>query len=188
MVYNLTKNKHAFGKLIHFGSGVELNYSPEPYPISKRMIARESLKHDNFFNLRIFGVFDHNELETRFIKGNLLNYINKKPMIIHQNRCFDFIFMSDLILIILQYIKLSNNELLKEINCIYSDVYDLIDIAEYINTLNSYKVPIIVEKSGHAKHYTGEYIPFPKDDTFLLGLEYGITETYHELLNKWTSV
>ena len=39
------------------------------------------LNNDNFFNLRIYGIFDHDEWNSRFIKSNILRYINKEKII-----------------------------------------------------------------------------------------------------------
>ena len=87
-------NKNRFGQLISFGSGMELNNPTDPYGLSKRIIW-DIIKNDpKLNNIRIFGVFDENELPTRFIKTNLNNYINKKPLIIHQDKQFDFIYMN----------------------------------------------------------------------------------------------
>lgn len=117
MHYNLLSNSHKFGKLITFGSGAEM-YSPNtPYGLSKKIIADTIRRTDNWYNLRIFGVFDENELDTRFIKANLTRYINKKPMIIHTNKVMDFFYMPDLVALVNHYII--ENSLLKEINCSY---------------------------------------------------------------------
>ena len=80
MFYNLLSNKHCFNNLIHFGSGAELGTPDSPYGISKNIINR-IIKHEpNFHNIRIFAVFDENELNTRFIKSSIKKYINKTPI------------------------------------------------------------------------------------------------------------
>ena len=93
MYYNLLNCKDKFGKLIHFGSGAETNASESPYGLSKKVIAKSILEQDNFYNIKIFGVFDENELDTRFIKGNIKRYINKEPILIHQDKFMDFFYM-----------------------------------------------------------------------------------------------
>ena len=45
------------------------------------MIRQSILEKENFYNLRIFAVFDENEWDTRFIKTNIRHYINKKPIL-----------------------------------------------------------------------------------------------------------
>ena len=92
MYYNLLNCKNKFGKLIHFGSGAETNAPETPYGISKRIIANSISEIDNFYNIKIFALFDENELDTRFIKGNIKRYINKESMIIHQDKYMDFFY------------------------------------------------------------------------------------------------
>ena len=61
MYYNLLSCKNKFTKLIHFGSGAETNTSELPYGLSKRVIAKSMLEQDNFYNIKIFAVFDEND-------------------------------------------------------------------------------------------------------------------------------
>ena len=72
MFYNLLYNNHNFSKFITFGSGAELNMPTNPYGLSKNIINRIIEQEPNFYNIRVYGVFDENELDTRFI--NLSNY------------------------------------------------------------------------------------------------------------------
>ena len=140
MYYNLLRNQKHYNKFINFGSGAELLMKDTPYGLSKHII-RESIKlKPNYYNLRIFGVFDENELNTRFIKANIKRYINKQPIEIYQNKFMDFFYMKDLVSLVKFYIF--NNNLKKEINCTYSETLTLLDIANYINTLSDYKVEI----------------------------------------------
>ena len=149
MYYNLLNCKDKFGKLIHFGSGAETNASESPYGLSKKVIAKSILEQDNFYNIKIFGVFDENELNTRFIKGNIKHYINKEPILIHQDKFMDFFYMKDLISLVDYYIN--NNNLPKQICCSYTDLYKLSEVANIINMLDEYKVDVIIENKGIAQ-------------------------------------
>ena len=140
MFYNLLNNKHCFGKLINFGSGAELGIPNNPYGLSKNIISRIIDNEPRFYNIRIYGVFDENELDTRFIKSNIKRYINKQPIIIHQNKLMDFFYMEDLIKLVKYYVK--NTYLPKHIDCSYSYHYSLTGIADMINKLSDYKVKI----------------------------------------------
>ena len=76
MFYNLYYNKSHFNKFIYFGSGAELENPSDPYGLSKKII-NDLIKYEfGFFNIRIFGVFDENELNTRFIKSSIEKYLN----------------------------------------------------------------------------------------------------------------
>ena len=175
MFYNLLNNKHCFGKLINFGSGAELGIPNNPYGLSKNIISRIIDNESRFYNLRIYGVFDENELDTRFIKNNIKNYINKKPIQINQNKLMDFFYMEDLKKLVKHYIK--ETHLPKHIDCSYSYHYSLDGIANIINNLSNHKVEIKIETPGHSR-YTGEYTPIIID---YIGLEQGIKETYNKI-------
>ena len=175
MYYNLYSNKNKFGKLIHFGSGAEICDNTNPYGFSKEVIRKSILNNNNFYNLRIFGVFDENELDTRFIKGNIKRYLNNEPMIVYQDKVMDFIYMSDLVKIVEYYI---NNNGPKEINCNYDNIISLNDIARIINSLNEYRVNIKIESEKQGKPYVGNFKDLGIE---FIGLEQGIKEIYNKL-------
>ena len=179
MYNNLLINKHNFKKLISFGSGAETFMKDTPYGTSKIKIAESIQNTENFYNLRIFGVFDENELFTSFIKANIIRYIKKEPMIIHANKIMDFIYMEDLISIVEYYIN--NNNLAKDINCCYEEKYTLNTIANMINSLDIHKSPIIIENKTQLEFYCGNSnIPSIK----FIGLKNGIIETFKKLFNQ----
>lgn len=180
MFNNLVASRHSFKKLITFGSGAEMFHDSTPYANSKRDIAKQIENLDGFYNLRIFGVFDENELSTRFIKANILRYINKEPMIVHQNKIMDFIYMQDLISIVKYYI--TNVDLEKDINCCYQEKYTLKTIANMINSLGNHNVPIVVENKTKLEFYCGESSEIPMK---MIGLKTGIDLTFQEILNKF---
>ena len=153
MYYNLFNCKDRFGKLIHFGSGAEITQPESPYGLSKRVIAKSILEQENFYNIRIFAVFDENELDTRFIKGNIKRYINKEPIIIHQDKFMDFFYMKDLVSLVDYYIQSENPP--KEIDCSYSESKTLFDIANMINNLDTHKVHITFNQNEVGEKYCG---------------------------------
>jgi len=175
MYYNLISHKNKFKKFIHFGSGAELFAQNTPYGLSKHVIKESILEKNNFYNLRIFAVFDENELDSRFIKSNIKRYINKESIIIHDDKFMDFFYMEDLILLVEKYIN--NDNLNKEIECIYNNPYKLSDIANFINNLEEYKVDIIIE-NNNSKNYIGEYNNLEME---YYGLVEGIKKVYNFL-------
>jgi GDP-L-fucose synthase len=182
MYYNLLNCKNKFGKLIHFGSGAETNAPETPYGLSKRVIANSISKIDNFYNIKIFGTFDENELDTRFIKGNIKRYINKEPMIIHQDKYMDFFYMKDLISLVDYYIN--NNNLPKQIDCSYIGLYKLSEIANIINELDNCKVDIQVKEEGITMSYYG----IANVLLNFIGLKEGIKEVYNKLKNESNNI
>ena len=181
MYYNLLNCKNKFGALIHFGSGAETNAPESPYGLSKRVIANSILEQKNFYNIKIFGVFDENELDTRFIKGNIKRYINKESIIIHQDKFMDFFYMKDLISLVEYYIL--NENLPSEVNCSYSEKYTLSNIANIINSLGNYRVNVDYNTEGMTEDYNfKDTNPLPNIP--FIGLENGIKQVYNKLVNK----
>lgn len=175
MFYNLHYNKHCFGKFIHFGSGAELNNPSDPYGLSKKIINELIKPEPGFYNIRIFAVFDENELDTRFIKTNIKKYLNKEEILIHQDKQMDFFYMKDLIKLVKYYI--TEPHLPKVTECRYSNQYNLSDIAHIINNLSDYKVPIKILDPKKGNPYIGTtYKELP-----YTGLKLGIHQTFNKL-------
>jgi len=180
MFYNLISKKDHFNKLINIGSGAEKYLLETPYGYSKNIINKLVHKYDNFYTLRIYGVFSEDELDTRFIKSNIKRYLNNEPIIIHQNKQMDFFYMKDLVLLIDYYILNSNPP--KEIDCTYPESKTLYDIADIINHLDKYKVNIKLEKNDLDKNYTGNFTDISLS---YKGIVTGIIETYNQLKNEY---
>lgn len=175
MYYNLLACRKFYGRFINFGSGAEIHAPNTPYGFSKKVVYSSILGKDNFYNLRIFAVFDENELDRRFIKANIINYINKTPIDIHCNKSMDFFYMKDLVALVKYYIESDSPP--KEVDCCYQKSKTLFEIAKYINTLSSHEVPIN-RRTKQDSSYCGSYldlgIPY-------IGLTGGIKETYKKL-------
>ena len=179
MFYNLYESKSFYKKLITFGSGAE-TYSPDSYyGMSKKHISEIIKKEDNFINLRLFGVFDENELNRRFIKSNIINYLDKKSLIIHKDKFMDFIYMQDLLKIINLFILGKNS--INEIDCVYKDKVKLTDICDIINNLLDYKVSVDLLDIVEDKEYVGVFTDLGID---FLGLKTGIDYTFNNLKNN----
>ena len=178
MYYNLLQHREHYGKLIHFGSGAE-DYAPEtPYGLSKRVIAKSILEQDSFYNIKIFGVFDENELDTRFIKANLKRYINREPMVIDVHKKMTFFYMKDLITLVKHHIDTGSTALRTESDCSYITEYTLKEITDMINKLDDYKVPVYMTEE-FAEDYTSNFnagygLPY-------IGFKKGLQEVYTKL-------
>jgi nucleoside-diphosphate-sugar epimerase len=180
MYYTLLANRKRFGRFIHFGSGAETYMPSEPYGYSKKVIAKSILNQDKFYNLKIFGVFDENELDTRFIKANIKRYINKEPIQIYQDRVMDFFYMQDLIKVVDYYINEKDPP--KEFDCVYEDKCTLGGIATMINNC-SYpdEVEIQIQEEGFDLYMSKYRDPLPIG---LIGLAQGIKNVYNKLKNE----
>jgi len=182
MYDNLMLCRDKFNRFIHFGSGAE-DKADGYYGFSKYIINQLMKLDPKSVNVKIYAVFDENELSTRFIKGNILKYINKENMTIHQDKQMDFFYMKDLVSMIEWLLDYHEEEFpVQEINCSYLEKYTLSQIAKIINSLNNYKVEIQVEDEIEGKAYCGIHPVIPFD---LIGLEQGIKETYNKLKNEY---
>jgi len=179
MYYNLLDNQKSFGRFINIGSGAELHQYTTPYGLSKYVIHRSMLEKTEFYNLRIFAIFDENEWDTRFIKTNINKYIKKEPLTVYEDKRMDFFYMPDFITTVAYYINEQTPP--KEFNCTYEKSYYLSEIAEKINNLSEYKVDIDIANSQHGTDYIGTVTPI---DVQFYGLDYGINIMYQKLLQK----
>jgi nucleoside-diphosphate-sugar epimerase len=192
MHFNILRNEKHYGKYISFGSGAELdrafqmnessNYLSslplDPYGISKNLIAKSGYFCDKFYNIRIFNIFNYNELKTRMIKGNILRYINNENISVFDNRYMDFMFFDDFMQIIKHYIESENPQ--KDCNCSYQQKYTLYDIAQIINNLDKHKVEIDLDNTELKNSYIGKY-DLHKMNISLKGLISGIEECYKKI-------
>jgi len=178
MYYNLLECKDHFNKFFYFGSGAEKQDTF--YGLSKKVINESIQNKDNFYNIRIFAVFNENELESKFVKTNIRSYINKQNIKIFQNKYMDFFYMEDLITLVNYCIKTDN--LPKEINCTYNYSPTLYDVAQIINSLNNYKVNIDIENWDMAPPFNGKFIDLGLN---FIGLEQGIKNSYNILKNEY---
>lgn len=193
MFYNLLRNKKSYKKFINIGSGAEFdrsqNIAPiwtednnrfptDPYGLSKSIINKLIQQQDNFYTVRVYAVFDENELETRFVKNNIIRYTNKESIIIHKDRIMDFFYMEDFINVIKYYIDTKNPP--KELDCVYKDKYHLSNIADMINNLDTHKVQIECSNNFDFSYF-GNSMPLEVLKIKLVGLEQGIKNTFNKL-------
>lgn len=177
MYHNILDNREKYHRLINIGSGAEIYDLKSPYGSSKKIIRDSVMENSNFYNIRAYGIFDENELFSRFIKSNVVNYINKRNMNLYQNKKMDFFYMDDFVTLLKHYIH--TPEVPKEIDCTYSHTYYLSEILDEINRLSDYTVPISKYDEVTHSDYTGTYtdlnLPY-------IGLHQGIKNVYQKLL------
>ncbi len=168
MFNNIWKYKDRFKKFINIGSGAAFdkrgdiscfykeklgNSIPvDYYGLSKFII--ENRYDEKFFNIRVFGCFDEDEDDTRFIKRTVNNILDDKKCEIFNNIYMDFIHTKDLCRII-EYV-ITKRRIANDYNACYGKKYKLSDIAKIIcDTLDVKDKIEIFEKDGNS--YTGLY-------------------------------
>jgi nucleoside-diphosphate-sugar epimerase len=180
MYYNLLRNKSHFAKFIQFGSGAEFFKNETPYSLSKKVVFNSILEIDNFYSIRIFAAFDENEINTRFIKTNLIKYIKGEDIEIYKDISMDFFYMKDLIILVDHYIN--NDKLPKSIDCTYEESFKLSEVANMINQLDKNSVEIKILDAGIVNPYVGKFTDLNLN---YVGLKKGIKETYNKIKNKY---
>jgi len=191
MFYNILRHRDKFKKIIHFGSGAELDritpapgneqFPIDPYGLSKNIIHRIGSQFSNIYNLRIFNVFGIGELPNRMIQNNINNYINKQPIKIFRDRLMDFFYIEDLCKIVEYCIY---NTCPTVIDCVYKEKIMLTDIANIINNLSTYKVPIIIDSKEIDSPYIGDSSAIDSCNINLQGLYSGIQSVYQHYTNN----
>ena len=181
---NLVNNRHRFKRLINFGSGHEfdidrdINYAQEldifnceptfSYGYVKNFISRDAIQYENFYTLRLFGVFHYSENTKRFFKK--LWTKPKQDFIIENDRYFDFINLED----IAPMVELIGAGQVKDrdINLVYNEKLLLSDLAKQFNEIKILESNIIVNNISN-NSYTGDFTKFYQYNTPKLGMHLG---------------
>lgn len=182
----LLEYRHRYGKLINFGSGNEFNTDEDivhaseneifsfdnmprySYGFAKNYISRTLLQYEDFYTLRLFGVFHYTESPWRFFK-KLLNQKNKDFHIV-EDRMFDFINLDDITPMI--DIIAGGECRDRDINLVYQEKYTLSYMASEFNDITNTNANIIID-NPNGKSYTGDYSKFYNYNTPKMGLHLG---------------
>ena len=192
-----------FTSIINIGSGAEYdrrypisryeiennNRLPiDPYGMSKFYINQLIQNTSDAYTLRVFGIFDENELERRFIKSCLTKYIQGKPILLYKGVEMDFMYMDDFVSMIKMTLNGKIPSDIKSFDCVYNSnesIRELENIVQtYMNeTLDGVTIPIehVEEfKPSFNKSYLG-VPPIWMDQNGLVGLREGIKRTYEKM-------
>ena len=134
----------------NFGERIPTDY----YGLSKYLITQRCRQLNHVYNLRFFNVFGAYAPSNMFTTANILNYINKREIVVFKDKFMDFFGVCDAFKVIDLYLKGGNN-LPKELNLVYSEVTLLSEVAKMINNLSDYEVPVDVLESGNDRAYSG---------------------------------
>jgi len=180
---NLYANRHQFGRVIHFCSGAEFDASKpitcareeelfwhrpqDPYGSSKNSTARISYSSENFYNLRLFGVFYPTELPRRLLPRLLSNRVT----MIH-DKYFDYLYLEDLLPVVEYYIHTATPTY-KDINVVYQEKQLLSEFVREFVKIKDLDVKIPIDPvMGY--DYTGNGDRFRELDLPRLGIKTGM--------------
>lgn len=166
------------------------SYPIDPYGLSKNIITRKSMEDTNTMILRLFGCFNHDEDDYRFIKRCILNIKEGKPIVIHQDKMMDFFYMDDAFTMMDFFLQSEGIHYFNgpHLNLVYNEKYSLLNIASMILAATGKKNhPIEIHELGMGRSYTGDgtklsIILNKNPQTKLIGLEEGIVRTCKALL------
>lgn len=187
---NLYYCKNLLHKVINLASGAEFDRETDInlvneeyiferipkdyYGLSKNIIAKKTLTTNNFFNLRLFGCFDENELDSRFIKTCILKSKQNETITIHEDKVMDFFYIQDLISIIKYFFLVGI--VYQDMNLSYKNKHKLSEIAKKIINETNSKSNIIIQKEN-ALNYNGNFDKLLSLPVRLKGFESGLQKT-----------
>ena len=171
MFFNIVRCQDYFGKMIYFGSGAEFDRQhwipkmkedyfdshipQDQYGLSKYIMTKYAEQHNNIYNLRLFGVFGkYDDWRTRFIPHACCHAVMNLPIIIEQNKYYDFLYIDDLIKIVKWFISTTPKQ--KVYNICIGQTIDFKTIAQKIVKISGKTLEIKINKDGLGKEYSGD--------------------------------
>jgi len=172
MFFALDSLRQYYGKMIYFGSGAEygqLHYIPQMnedyfgchipetddvYGLAKYVMGKYSELSHGVINLRLFGIFGKYEMwSRRFISNTICKALKGIPIIIDQNKLFDYMWAADLAPIVEWFIE--NEPKHNQYNVCTGNRIDLLTIARIV--CNVVGIPQNIEvKSENGTEYSGD--------------------------------
>jgi GDP-L-fucose synthase len=170
MFFNLARNRHLFGKMLHFGSGAEFGvrvpqmseqlfdtYVPgEDYALAKYIAAQfTEAAQSNIYNLRLFGVFGKYEAwDVRFISNAICRTLFDLPIVLRQNVRFDYLYVNDLAKLTAWFIEHAPKH--KTYNVCRGEACEILSLAQSVAAISGRNPAIHVRQEGLAPEYSGD--------------------------------
>lgn len=168
MIRNLYSNKSKFKRLINVASGYEFDHLncnidkihehevefvlPEAsYGMGKNIVSRIVRGTDEWFNLRLFGMFHEDESDIRFFKKLKSG---TGPFTIDADREFDFVYLNDVLPMF--DIAVEGNLRHKCVNLVYPEKFLMSELVKYFCDVHGLDRTVVVKGKGN-KHYTGAW-------------------------------
>jgi UDP-glucose 4-epimerase len=180
---NLYACKESYGRFIHFGSGAEFDrrydiinasedklitsYPTDPYGMSKNITSRLAFATDNFYILRLFGVFHNTEAPTR-----LLPKLLSTRAISLEDKYFDYLNLEDTLPIVDYFIRTPIPKY-KDINLVYPEKMLLSEFVNQFCKIHNMDASITISKDLGLS-YTGDSTRLQELDLPTLGIKHGL--------------
>jgi UDP-glucose 4-epimerase len=171
MFFNVARCSKYFGKMIYFGSGAEFSREhwipkmkesyfdthvpADQYGFSKYVMAKYALSSKNIYNLRLFAVFGkYEDWRVRLVSSLCSSAVSSSPLVINQNKSYDFMHIDDLARIVHWFIE--NNPKNKIYNVCSGSTIDFETIAKKILVISGKKLPMEIKTPGFGLEYSGD--------------------------------
>lgn len=151
------------------------------YGFAKYLIAKRCESLDHVYNLRFFNVFGSHTPNNMFTTVNIKNYIHRREIVIFKDKFMDFFGINDTKKVLDLYLT-KNKNLPKDINLVYQKNKKLSEVAEIINNLSDYKVPISIIEPGMEKSYCASGYQLSTLGLKFDGIEQEIKHCYDKFL------
>ena len=163
----------------HFGKRIPTDY----YGFSKYLITHRCRQLKHVYNLRFFNVFGACAPKDMFTTANIINYINKREIVVFKDKFMDFFGIRDAFKVIDLYLK-GGKDLPKELNLVYPEATRLSEVAGMINNLSDYDVPVDVLEPGYDRAYCGSGTELSRLGLELDGLQKSLEYVYENLRQR----
>ena len=166
----------------NFGERIPTDY----YGLSKYLITHRCRQLKHIYNLRFFNVFGACAPRDMFTTANIINYINKREIVVFKDKFMDFFGVRDAFKVIDLYLKSGKDRLSlpKELNLVYPKVTLLSEVAGMINNLSDHDVPVDVLEPGTDRAYCGSGHELSKLGLELDGLQKSLEYVYENLRQR----
>jgi nucleoside-diphosphate-sugar epimerase len=186
---NFYNNSHLFDKFINIASGSEfgrnesldhvvesriLEVNPtDSYGYSKNVIARLCLDKEKFYNLRLFSCFGVKELPRR-----LFSRFAHQENIDIVDRQVDYFGLQDFLQVVMHYLNI-NNDLMKDINCVYQKKNTVGQLLEMFRKVHRVTTTVNIQCVS-SMNYTGSGTKLAALNLPLIGIEKSIEQYFTE--------
>ncbi len=160
-----------------FGETIPTDY----YGLSKYLITHRTRQFNHVYNMRFFNVFGACAPKDMFTTANIINYINKREIVVFKDKFMDFFGVNDAWKVIDFYLKSDRSELPKELNLVYPETRRLMEVADMINELSDHKVPVDVLEPGMDRAYCASGAELYRLGLELDGLQKSLEYVYTSL-------
>ncbi len=171
MFFNFARNRHLYGRMLHFGSGAEFDrrgYQPlmpesyfdthvpaDDYGFAKYIAAQYTESTPGIHNLRLFGVFGKYEAwDVRFLSNACCRVLCGLPITLRRNVFFDYLDVRDLAPLTAWFIE--NEPRHSTYNVCRGQARDLLSLARIVAAVSGRNPEIQVAAEGLAPEYSGD--------------------------------